>query len=69
MKSSTKLRLIGGAVIILDLYLVGLFNIAGNAGIINTIALFAFAYFYEKRIVKPAIELQNKNAGNSDEMK
>jgi hypothetical protein len=69
MKRSTKLRLIGGALIILDLYIVGLFNIDGNAGIINTVVLFAFAYFYEKRIVNPAIELQKKNASSNDDMK
>jgi hypothetical protein len=60
MKRSTKLRLIGVAVILLDLYLMGLFNVAGNANIINTVLLFSFAYFYEKKIVKPAIEIEKK---------
>ena len=69
MKRSTKLRLIGVAVIVLDLYLMGLFNVAGNANIINTVLLFTFAYFYEKKIVKPAIEIEKKekNENVSDE--
>ena len=69
MKRSTKLRLIGAAVIVLDLYLMGLFNVAGNANIINTVLLFTFAYFYEKKIVKPAIEIEKKekNGNVSDE--
>ena len=44
MKRSTKLRLIGAALIVLDLYLMGLFNVAGNANIINTVLLFTFAF-------------------------
>jgi len=69
MKRSTKLRLFGGVVIVLDLYLMGLFNVAGNANIINTVLLFTFAYFYEKKIVKPAIEIEKKekNENVSDE--
>ena len=60
MKRSTKLRLIGATVIVLDLYLMGLFNVAGNAKIINTFLLFTFAFFYENEIVKPAIEIEKK---------
>jgi hypothetical protein len=69
MKRSTKLRLIGVAVIVLDLYLMGLFNVAGNANIINTVLLFTFAYFYERKIVKPATEIEKKekNENVSDE--
>jgi len=58
MKRSTKLRLFGGVVIVLDLYLMGLYNVTGNTNIINTVLLFTFAYFFEKKIVKPAIELE-----------
>jgi len=62
MKRSTKLRLFGVIVIVLDLYLMGLYNVTGNTNIVNTVLLFAFAYFYEKKIVKPAIELEkNEN--------
>ena len=65
MKRSTNLRVFGAALIVLDLYLMGLFNVAGNASIINTVLLFSFAYFYEKKIVKPAIEIEkNENASN-----
>ena len=65
MKRSTKLRVFGAVVIVLDLYLMGLFNVAGNASIINTVLLFSFAYFYEKKIVKPAIEIEkNENVSN-----
>jgi len=65
MKRSTKLRLFGGVVIVLDLYLMGLYNVTGNANIVNTVLLFAFAYFYEKKIVKPVIELQkSENESN-----
>jgi len=60
MKRSTKLRLIGATVIVLDLYLMGLFNVAGNANIINTFLLFTFAFYYENEIVKPAIEIEKK---------
>ena len=65
MKRSTKLRVFGAVVIVLDLYLMGFFNVAGNASIINTVLLFSFVYFYEKKIVKPAIEIEkNKNVSN-----
>ena len=65
MKRSTQLRLFGGVVIVLDLYLMGLYNVTGNANIVNTLFLIAFAYFYEKKIVKPVIELQkNENEIN-----
>lgn len=65
MKRSTKLRLTGAIVIILDLYLMGFYNVAGNASMINTFLLISFVYFYEKKIVKPAIEIENtKNESN-----
>ena len=65
MKRSTKLRVIGATVIVSDLYLMGHFNVAGNANIINAVLLFSFAYFYEKKIVKPAIEIEkNENVSN-----
>jgi hypothetical protein len=42
----------------------GLYNVTGNANIVNTVLLFVFVYFYEKKIVKPVIELQkNENEG------
>lgn len=68
MKRSTKLRLIGGVVIVVDLYLMGLFNVTGNANIINTVLLFSFAYFYEKKIVKPAIENEKIENTNNEQM-
>lgn len=62
MKRSTKIRLIGATVIVFDLYLMGLFNVTGNANIINTVLLFSFAFFYEKKIVKPAVKIEkNEN--------
>jgi len=36
---------------------VGLLNINGNAEIINKVVMFSFAYLYEKKIVKPAIDM------------
>lgn len=62
MKRSTKLRLIGVCLIILDLYLIGLLDVSDNVNIINTVLLFSFAYFYEKKIVKPAIELEKSKS-------
>ena len=56
-KTFYKVKINRRVFIILDLYLVGLLNINGNAEIINKVVMFSFAYLYEKKIVKPAIDM------------
>lgn len=51
MKKTTKLRLIGGAVIFLNLMIIGYFNLEGIPVILMT---FGFAIGYEYLAVKPA---------------
>lgn len=50
MKKTTKLRLFGGAVLLLNLWLIGTYNLQGLPVILMT---FGFAIAFEYLIVKP----------------
>lgn len=53
MKKSTKLRLVGGAILLFNLWLVGRYNIEGPMILVLT---FGFAIVYELLVVRPAIK-------------
>lgn len=53
MKKSTKLRLFGALVILVNLIIIGSYNITGLPVILMT---FGFAVVYELLIVRPTIE-------------
>ncbi len=50
MKTSTKLQLFGGAVILFNLWLIGQYNLGGVAVLLLT---FEFAIGYELVVVRP----------------
>ncbi|MBN8514517.1 hypothetical protein [Accumulibacter sp.] len=51
MKKTTKLRLIGGVVLLFNLWLIGSYNLEGIAVLLLT---FGFAVGYEYLVVRPA---------------
>ena len=51
MKKTTKLRLIGGAILIFNLWIVGNYNLKGIPALLFT---FGFAAGYEFLVVRPA---------------
>ena len=51
MKKATKLRLIGGVVLLFNLWLIGNYNLGGIAVLLLT---FGFAGGYEYLVVRPA---------------
>ena len=53
MKKSTKLRLFGALVILVNLIIIGSYNITGLPVILMT---FGFAVVYELLVVRPTIE-------------
>jgi len=53
MKKSTKLRLLGVMVLLINLIIIGAYNITGIPVILMT---FGFAIAYEYIVVKPTIE-------------
>jgi len=57
MKKSTKLRLIGGAVLVFNLWLIGSYNLQGIPVLLLT---FGFAAGYEFLVVRPATKRSDK---------
>lgn len=57
MKATTKLRLIGGLILMFNLWLIGNYNIAGLPVLLLT---FGFAIGYELLIVRPVGKKANK---------
>ncbi len=51
MKKATKLRLVGGAVLLFNLWLIGQYNLSGIPVLLLT---FGFAVGYEFFVVRPA---------------
>ena len=58
MKKATKLRLIGGAVLLFILWLIGNYNIGGVPVLLLT---FGFAAGYEYLVVRPASKAPEKS--------
>jgi hypothetical protein len=63
MKRSTRLRLFGGAVLLVNLYLVGRYEIQGVLALLMT---FGFAIAFELLIVKPAVKVEQGGAGTDE---
>ncbi|WP_312170935.1 hypothetical protein [Stutzerimonas kunmingensis] len=59
MKKTTKLRLIGGGVLLFNLWLIGHYNLEGIPVLLLT---FGFAGGYEYLVVRPA----SKTAGKTE---
>lgn len=57
MKKSTKLRLVGGAILIFNLWLIGNYNLKGIPVLLLT---FGFAAGYEFLVVRPATKKADK---------
>ena len=55
MTKATKLRLVGGAILLFNLWLIGQFKISGIAVLLLTIG---FAVGFEFLVVRPATALQ-----------
>lgn len=55
MKKTTKLRLFGGAILLLNLWAIGQYNIDGIPVLLLT---FGFAIGYEFLVVRPAAKSQ-----------
>ena len=60
MQKTTKLRLIGGAVLLFNLWLIGRYNLQGIPVLLLT---FGFAFGYEFLVVRPS---KPKNNSKSD---
>jgi hypothetical protein len=58
MKKTTKLRLIGGGVLLFNLWLIGHYNLAGIPVLLLT---FGFAVGYEYLVVRPASKAAEKS--------
>jgi hypothetical protein len=58
MKTSTKLRLLGAAIIIFNLWLIGHFNISGLPVLLLTLGV---AIGFEVWLVRPAIKAEKAN--------
>ncbi len=59
MKKSTKLRLVGGAILLFNLWLVGRYNIQGPLVLVLTLG---FAIAYELLVVRPAKKAEGPSA-------
>jgi hypothetical protein len=57
MKKSTKLRLIGGVILLFNLWLIGQYNIDGIPVLLLT---FGFAACYEFIVVRPVSKTESK---------
>lgn len=58
MNKATKLRLIGGSVLLFNLWLIGRYNLEGIPVLLLT---FGFAGGYEYLVVRPASEAAEKS--------
>lgn len=57
MKKSTKLRLVGGAILLFNLWLVGHYKIEGPVVLVLTLG---FAIAYEALVVRPAKKAEDQ---------
>lgn len=58
MKKTTKLRLIGGGILLFNLWLIGSYNLEGVPVLLLT---FGFAVGYEYLVVRPASKTTENN--------
>lgn len=58
MKKTTKLRLIGGAILLFNLWLIGAYNLEGVPVLLLT---FGFAVGYEYLVVRPVSRATKKD--------
>ena len=62
MQKTTKLRLIGGAVLLFNLWLIGRYNLQGMSVLLLT---FGFALGYEFLVVRPSKPKDNSESEKS----
>ena len=62
MQKTTKLRLIGGAVLLFNLWLIGRYNLQGIPVLLLT---FGFALGYEFLVVRPSKPKNNSESENA----